>query len=660
MGEMTFIDLLNELQESMPELTIIVLEHRIQQFFGWAEEIYVLDSKGSIKLQGAADELLNQHYEALRAHGLRLPKNKEQVHQTAALWERQKGRFGNSTQEASTLLSDILQQRFDLEDISLLPKDALLSTEDLCFDYPENPILNGISTTVQRGQLIGLMGANGTGKSTMLYLLAKLLPLQRGKVYYDGHSIDSFSLEEYARKTGFIFQNPNHMILTETIHDELILGRKNFKLKFEGEEITQLLEDYYSFIDSRSLSPLHHPLKLSWGQKRRLNIAAVLMSDPDFIILDEPFIGQDRENIERILAFLQQLKARRKTIIVASHDLEVLSQSDQIWVIENGNLLQFAQKNAPRSVSPESEDAINQNTQNHNLIEPNSNGTAEVEPKSKPPESDQRRQKKSKKYAHLLNYLHNTEVQESFLYNIHPSVKFLALIFLSGIILLEGNLLYLTFGAIGVFALIFAQKIPLKTFIRQIRYIFIMTAIMVPMNILFNAPGPEAQEVLFYLIYPHFPIRTLVVYYTFRAALWILTLTSLSILYLNTTPPKQFVYGLLHLGVPYRFVFSLMVGLRYIPLIYNENQMIEFAQIARGMTLKKKQKVSELWGQIKDRITVLLIAILRKAETTAVAMESRGFGLHKQRTVLYQISWQKKDVALLVAVITLLVFQIVI
>jgi energy-coupling factor transport system permease protein len=204
-----------------------------------------------------------------------------------------------------------------------------------------------------------------------------------------------------------------------------------------------------------------------------------------------------------------------------------------------------------------------------------------------------------------------------------------------------------------LFALL--SSISLKNLIRKTRFILIVLLFSVLLNIFFNAIPSGQDVVLFYLFNASFlPIRRLAVYYALRALFIVLTLYTSTLIYTNTTSSKDFVYSLMRLRIPYRYCFSLMVGIRYIPTIEQEARTIALAQRARGFGLERIRSVKKAYNLIFERLMSTLVSILRKGHTTSISMENRCFGLYKKRTNLTKIKFKILDIAFLVTCVCVL------
>ena len=201
---------------------------------------------------------------------------------------------------------------------------TILEVKNLNFDYPNSGIraINNLSIKIQQGDFIGLVGPNGSGKTTLMYLLANLYEPTSGEILFKGNNLKAVDQYNYAKNICFIFQNPENMIFKPTIKDEVLYAPINFG--FVNNISEEYLSKLYGLIGNES--PSKNPFKLSWGQKRRLNLSSIFVYDPDVILLDEPFIGQDQRTIDFLLETLFIENKRGKTIIISSHDYHLLLQ----------------------------------------------------------------------------------------------------------------------------------------------------------------------------------------------------------------------------------------------------------------------------------------------------------------------------------------------
>jgi len=346
-------------------LTLIIIEHRLSRVLDIADKIIVLNDAGNISLQGNVTDIMHNSFSQLKKCNVRVPwlidvfdEFKKQT-QTEIDFRSLDFQFyfdyisKLNQNELKILQKIILSREINAEELKkydnldqvidlnetyvkslkfekntekndeILNVDTiLLETKDLSFFYPNSGIkaLNNINLQIQKGDFIGLVGPNGSGKTTLLYLLANLYQPSSGAIYFKNQLLDDINSYEYAQNVGFIFQNPENMIFRSTLKDEILYGPKNFGILSRIKD--EYLEKLITLIGKED--PLKNPFNLSWGQKRRLNLSSIFIYDPDIILLDEPFIGQDQKTIEAIVETLYIENKRGKTIIISSHDYHLL------------------------------------------------------------------------------------------------------------------------------------------------------------------------------------------------------------------------------------------------------------------------------------------------------------------------------------------------
>jgi energy-coupling factor transport system ATP-binding protein len=181
--------------------------------------------------------------------------------------------------------------------------------------------LDGVSLKVESGETVAIVGENGAGKTTLVKHVTGLLKPASGTVTVDGRSTADASTAELSRKVGVAFQNPDHQLFSESVEEEMAFALRNFGFSQELVEnrVTWGLE-LFGLEEYRKSSPL----VLSGGEKKRLTLACILAWDPEVVILDEPTVGQDSIQKERLAQTIRMLGSAGKTVIVVSHDIEFL------------------------------------------------------------------------------------------------------------------------------------------------------------------------------------------------------------------------------------------------------------------------------------------------------------------------------------------------
>ena len=200
----------------------------------------------------------------------------------------------------------------------------MIEVQDLYFTYPSGvEALKGVSLTIQNGEFVAIMGENGAGKTTLVKHFNGLLKPTRGKVLVDDVETTKVSVATLARKVGFVFQNPDHQLFSETVEEEIAFALKNFGFPSDiiEKRVTWAL-NLLGLTAYRKTSPF----MLSGGERKRVALASVLAWDPEILILDEPTIGQDYQQKEKLRQFILQMKEQGKTVVIVTHDVEFVAE----------------------------------------------------------------------------------------------------------------------------------------------------------------------------------------------------------------------------------------------------------------------------------------------------------------------------------------------
>jgi energy-coupling factor transport system ATP-binding protein len=214
----------------------------------------------------------------------------------------------------------------------------VIEVKDVHFTYPGGvEALKGVSLTIHDGEFVAIMGSNGAGKTTLVKHFNGLLKPTRGEVFVDGVNTRKVSVARLARKVGFVFQNPDHQLFSETAEEEIAFALKNFGFTEDtvNSRVTWAL-NLLGLTRYRQTSPF----MLSGGERKRLALASVLAWDPKVVVLDEPTIGQDYEQKERLRQFIVQLNTQGKTVIVVTHDVEFVADcSPRVILMAEGKII---------------------------------------------------------------------------------------------------------------------------------------------------------------------------------------------------------------------------------------------------------------------------------------------------------------------------------
>ena len=310
--------------------TTIVIEHRLEDVLYRSIDRIVLINDGQILFNGSPDDLL--HTDLLAANGIREPLYLTTLRQLGFQLE-------NSAQLANLSQIDVSTVQFSGEKFSIQKtqaQDDLLELKNVHFAYGEKKVLQDIDFTIFKGEKIAIVGKNGAGKSTLAKALCQFI-VTDGSYTWQGRDIKDDSIKERAERIGYVLQNPNQMISTTMIFDEVALG-----LKLRGIAEDEIKERVLAALKTCGLYEFRQwPISaLSFGQKKRVTIASILVLNPEIILLDEPTAGQDQRNYTEIMNFLDELNQKGHTIIMITHDMQLmLDYSDRAVVMLDGKIL---------------------------------------------------------------------------------------------------------------------------------------------------------------------------------------------------------------------------------------------------------------------------------------------------------------------------------
>jgi energy-coupling factor transport system ATP-binding protein len=211
----------------------------------------------------------------------------------------------------------------------------VISVKNLIVTYPEHPVLKDISFEVYEGERVAIMGPNGAGKSTLLRALIGLIKPQAGSIALFDQSIHNRQTAEICRSVGFLPQDPNALLFSESVQKELEVTLQNHGLQPEENEILTLLNEL--LLNEKSAA---YPRDLSTGERQRTALGAICITNPKIIILDEPTRGMDQLAKAALIRLLKQWNAKKRTIIVVTHDVEFAAEfATRTMILENGSVL---------------------------------------------------------------------------------------------------------------------------------------------------------------------------------------------------------------------------------------------------------------------------------------------------------------------------------
>ena len=331
------VELIDEIQKRTG-CAVIIIEHRLEDVLHCPVDRVVLMGEGRILFDGDPDSLLCS--DLLQKSGIREP-----LYVTALKYA---GVPLDRDQRLSYLpelrLTEADRRRVadwffaQLEPEAEKAKKELLRAENIDFTYEGgHHALKGISASIAEGEMLSIVGTNGAGKSTFSKVLCGFEIPQKGTLTLSGEDLSAYSIKERADRIGYVMQNPNQMISKTGIFDEVALGLRNRGVP--EEEVRPRVE---KALKTCGLYPFRNwPVSaLSYGQKKRVTIASILVLEPKIILLDEPTAGQDLYHYTQIMDFLAELNRSGTTVVLITHDMHLmLEYTPRAIVFHDGHVI---------------------------------------------------------------------------------------------------------------------------------------------------------------------------------------------------------------------------------------------------------------------------------------------------------------------------------
>lgn len=316
----TAIDLIDRVWKESKK-TVVIIEHRLEDVLYRDVDRIVVVSEGRIAADMTPDELMAA--DLLPKLGIREPLYVTAM-KYAGIQVMPKMRAGRlTTLDVETIREPVLKwNREQKKKEKAADRREILSAEHVSFQYTKKrAILRDINFKIQEGEMVSIVGTNGAGKSTLAKVICGFVTEDAGKILYYGENLKGQTIKERAQKIGYVMQNPNQMICKPMIYDEVALG-----LRIRGIPEEEIEPKVDKVLKICGLAPFKKwPVSaLSFGQKKRVTIASMLVMDPQVLILDEPTAGQDYHHYTEIMEFLKSLNEQGVTIIMITHDMHLM------------------------------------------------------------------------------------------------------------------------------------------------------------------------------------------------------------------------------------------------------------------------------------------------------------------------------------------------
>lgn len=303
---------------------MVFVEHVLDGCIEWMDRVILLNDRGTVIGDGKPKDILQNFQKEMEEAGIWRPK---------VFPEKWSEVVENTSHPLSIILSEILETK----PVKKENNDVVIRTENMEIGYGKKAIVRNIYVEIHKGEWISIIGENGSGKSTFLKSVIGLEPIKKGQLYFQHKELKKWSDRELFEKAGFVFQNPEHQFITDTVFDEIAFGgrQRNWPKELIETKTMQLLKEFglERYRDA-------HPFTLSLGQKRRLSVATMLLFDQVLLLLDEPTFGQDEKTTNELIRCLKERQNQGTTIMMVTHDMDLVDHySDQVILFNEGKVM---------------------------------------------------------------------------------------------------------------------------------------------------------------------------------------------------------------------------------------------------------------------------------------------------------------------------------
>lgn len=345
-GAQEVFSVLRDLNQDLG-MTIVISTHKSEHAARYADRIVVLD-QGQIVAQGAPKEIFSQ-VELLDRIYVQVPAV------TRVEWDLEKA-LGKDRVEKGILLEDtqaslskLLDERGIVKQSVVVsqpppptppvPEEPYIAFKDVSFQYPgtNQKALDGISISVGKGEFVGIVGQNGAGKTTLVKNIVSLLKPTAGQVIVGGKDLADESVEDVARTVGLALQNPDAQLFAMSVAEEVAFGSTNLGLP--QDEVAQRVDRALAATGLEEFREVY-PFNLSFGDRRKLSVAAVVSMEPEVLIFDEPTTGQDYRGRRELADIARKLNGMGCTVLMVTHDMDLIAEyTHRLIVMGDGKVL---------------------------------------------------------------------------------------------------------------------------------------------------------------------------------------------------------------------------------------------------------------------------------------------------------------------------------
>lgn len=676
------IELIDEIHQKYNK-TIIIIEHRLEDVLHRHIDRVVLIDGGEVAFNGSVNELLKSNI--LIEKGIREP---------LYLSAMKKADIDFSEDDVSSIDDlDVSKYRDGLREWvssseakrSNESSKEILRLENVSYSYDGiNKVLDDVSLTLHEGEMVSLLGNNGAGKSTLSSLCMGLMAPDKGKIYIDGKDATLDTIFQRSESVGFVMQNPNYMISQTLVFDEVAFGLR--KRGVEEAEVKTIVTEILTLcgLERKAKWPIS---ALSYGQKKRVTIASILVMKPRLLILDEPTAGQDFYHYTRLMEFIRHLRDKLSlTILFVTHDMHlsleytpraiVLSSGriiadDKIEnifsdadILKRANLNQTSLYKISKAASIDPSEFISAFIKDEGEKEAEAKERVSLDYKLhyKDKGTKKRRVKNVKEGSRKLKFGLSYIPMDSSIHRLSGVTKFLFLFLWVCMCFSTFDLRILCTAAILSWVLMKLSKIPMKVF-RPFLIAMVLISLNNALFIYLFAPGQGTaymgtRTVLLGPENAHYALTLETLWYLIVVCMKYLTIFPASLIFVSATQPSEFASSLNRIKVSYKVSYAVSLALRYLPDVIGDYGHIANAQMCRGVDLSSNASLKDRVKSVGSIMAPLIMTSLDKIDVITNALVLRGFGKRKKRTWYNTDPMRKGDYFLLLLVIVIFIIAL--
>lgn len=638
--------------------TIIIIEHRLEDVLHRHIDRIILMNKGEIIYNGDVSTLLKS--------GLLI---QEGIREPLYLSALRKAGCDITDQDVSSLesistgcYSDKLKEWYKnyRRETEEPDEKVIFEAKDISYSYDGiKKVIDGVSFKLREGEMVSLLGNNGAGKSTLASIIMGIYKPDKGTITIDGRDATADSIYARSASVGYVMQNPNHMISQAKVFDEVAFGLRKRGVAEKDIKDTVMAVLALCGLEKKASWPVS---ALSYGQKKRVTIASILVMKPRILILDEPTAGQDFYHYTRMMEFISSLREKLGiSIIFVTHDMHLaLEYTPRSIVLSGGKVISDGRTS---EVFASEDILLRANLKKTSLYDLASlsgiedrasfietfisaeKAEREANTKDELPDinipgnhtsTEKKTKKKHKDGEAKLSFGLSYIPMASPVHSLSGVTKFIILFFGACLTLSTFDLRILAAVTIFSWILLKMTKIPLKVFRHIIVFMVLMTVINALFIYLFS-PGQGTiylgtRTVILGDEAMHYALTQETLWYLLVIICKYLTLFPMALMFVSATNPSEFASSLNRLKISYKVSYAFALALRYLPDVIADYGHIMHSQMCRGVDISSDAKLSERLKGIANVLAPLVLSSMDKIDTITNAMSLRGFGREKKRT----------------------------